>query len=194
MAGSELSTADAALFPTFVFYELMLPSIFGWQDVFAGRPKLRAWWENMKQDPIAAKVRGAPVRDVPLGRQACAYGACGMTGCCSCHGVAVWMPWTREGRPLGALVRAWGTCQGCTWHGQMVHARVACMPARLCIYPPHLTLTPHTAPRVSCMPTQSHPQVMEEVRGGLQGWVDKDRWTELGIRQQVADSKYKWAY
>lgn len=38
------------------------------------------------------------------------------------------------------------------------------------------------------------PQVMEEVRGGLQSWVDKDRWTELGIRQQVADSSYKWAY
>ncbi|KAG2500784.1 hypothetical protein HYH03_001546 [Edaphochlamys debaryana] len=56
MAGSEVTSADAALFPSFVFIEFILPKFFGWKDVFAGRPKLAAWWAAMKADPVAAGV------------------------------------------------------------------------------------------------------------------------------------------
>ncbi|GLC43872.1 hypothetical protein PLESTF_001405100 [Pleodorina starrii] len=90
-AGSQVTAADAALFPTFVFFEFMLPAYFGWSDVFAGRPKLAAWWAHMKQDPVAAKI-------------------------------------------------------------------------------------------------------MEEVRGGLQGWAANNRWREQGISDHVANTNYKWAY
>lgn len=38
------------------------------------------------------------------------------------------------------------------------------------------------------------PQVLGEVRGALKGWVDKDIWTERGIRAHVADKSYQWAY
>ena len=55
--GAELSTADAALFPSFVFYTEMLPAHFGWRDVFAGRPRLGAWWQAMCGEPAAAAVR-----------------------------------------------------------------------------------------------------------------------------------------
>ncbi|KXZ55975.1 hypothetical protein GPECTOR_2g1527 [Gonium pectorale] len=56
VAGSEVTAADAALFPTFVFFEFILPTYFGWADVFAGRPKLGAWWAAMKADPVAAQI------------------------------------------------------------------------------------------------------------------------------------------
>lgn len=91
MAGGDITTADSAIFPTVVFVKQMLPDVFGWEDVFAGRPKLAAWWEALQGDPAAVRV-------------------------------------------------------------------------------------------------------ISEVQGGLKGWVDKDRWTELGIREQVKDSSYKWAY
>ena len=106
VAGSEITAADAALFPTFVFFDFILPTYFGglgwawrpgcwravlllcgaaaggdawprppssqsihaalappvcsctgWKDVFAGKPKLKSWWENMKKDAEGAKVR-----------------------------------------------------------------------------------------------------------------------------------------
>jgi len=69
----------------------MLPDVFGWKDVFAGRPKLAAWWRHLQGDAAAVRV-------------------------------------------------------------------------------------------------------MDEVRGGLKGWVEKDRWRELGIREQVKDTSYKWSY
>jgi hypothetical protein len=34
----------------------MLPDVFGWADVFAGRPKLAAWWRALQDDPAAARV------------------------------------------------------------------------------------------------------------------------------------------
>ena len=43
-------------------------------------------------------------------------------------------------------------------------------------------------------PPRRAAQVIGEVRGGLQAWVDKDRWGELGIKEQVKDASYKWAY
>lgn len=56
IAGTEVTTADGALFPTFVFLRHILPKYFGWKDVFAGRPKLAAWWDAISKDPEAAKV------------------------------------------------------------------------------------------------------------------------------------------
>ena len=57
VAGAELCAADAALFPTFVFYTHMLPKRFGWADVFADKPRLRRWWDAMCADKAAAAVR-----------------------------------------------------------------------------------------------------------------------------------------
>lgn len=56
VAGSEISYADAALFPTFVFFVDILPRHFGWQSVFAERPKLQRWWEAVQADPEATRV------------------------------------------------------------------------------------------------------------------------------------------
>ena len=57
IAGEEASDADASLFPTFVFMEFLLPKFFGWHDVFANRPNLRAWYSAMMTDPDAKAVR-----------------------------------------------------------------------------------------------------------------------------------------
>eukprot|EP00242_Pyramimonas_sp_CCMP2087_P014111 CAMPEP_0198211934 /NCGR_PEP_ID=MMETSP1445-20131203/25428_1 /TAXON_ID=36898 /ORGANISM="Pyramimonas sp., Strain CCMP2087" /LENGTH=312 /DNA_ID=CAMNT_0043886295 /DNA_START=55 /DNA_END=990 /DNA_ORIENTATION=+ len=54
--GDQPSTADAALFPTFVFMAFILPCKFGWDDVFAGKPKLKAWYQHMKVDGCGARV------------------------------------------------------------------------------------------------------------------------------------------
>lgn len=92
LAGPSMTTADSAWFPTVVFFRQMLPDVFGWKDVFSGRPSLAAWWEAVSADPHAARV-------------------------------------------------------------------------------------------------------IDEVQGGLQGWIDKDRWAELGIREQVAkETGLKWSY
>jgi len=58
IAGREPSTADAALFPTYVFIEYILPKHFGWKDVFAGRPRTAEWWEAMRLDTCGARVYG----------------------------------------------------------------------------------------------------------------------------------------
>ncbi|KAK9808948.1 hypothetical protein WJX72_006815 [[Myrmecia] bisecta] len=56
IAGNEPSTADAALFPTFVFMTYMLPFAFGWDSVFKRRPKLQAWWNHIQSDDAASRV------------------------------------------------------------------------------------------------------------------------------------------
>ena len=56
IAGAEPSTADAALFPTWVFIEHCLPKHFGWNDVFTGRPRTAAWWTAMRDDTCGARV------------------------------------------------------------------------------------------------------------------------------------------
>lgn len=66
VTGTELTAGDAALLPTFVFLTYILPRYFGWSDVFAGRPKLAAWWERMAADSVAARV----VREVQGGLEA----------------------------------------------------------------------------------------------------------------------------
>lgn len=56
LVGDSFTTADAALFPTFVFFTYILTKKFGWKDVFAGRPKLHRWWAAVNQDPVAVRV------------------------------------------------------------------------------------------------------------------------------------------
>ncbi|KAF5838786.1 hypothetical protein DUNSADRAFT_2248 [Dunaliella salina] len=46
ITGSEMTTADGALFPTIVFMQYILPKFFGWKDIFANRPKLAVWAVN----------------------------------------------------------------------------------------------------------------------------------------------------
>jgi glutathione S-transferase len=53
IAGDKITTADAALAPTFEFMTFILPKVFGWKDVFAGRPALRRWWEALRRDDAA---------------------------------------------------------------------------------------------------------------------------------------------
>ena len=90
VAGKELCGADAALFPTFVFYTHMLPRRFGWTDVFADKPRLRRWWDAMCADKEAATVR-AEMREAlggwdEAGRWdkvcVCADEVVGVRGCC----------------------------------------------------------------------------------------------------------------
>lgn len=59
IAGPQVTAGDSALMPTFVFLTFILPRYFGWRDVFAGRPKLGAWWARMQQDPPSKRVSGA---------------------------------------------------------------------------------------------------------------------------------------
>jgi glutathione S-transferase len=56
LAGGSISSADGALAPTFAFLTYILPRYFGWADVFAGRPKLAAWWAAVNADPVASRV------------------------------------------------------------------------------------------------------------------------------------------
>ena len=57
VAGAERSFADAALYPSFCFYTHILPRHLGWGGgVFAGRPRLAAWWAVMGGDAQAAEV------------------------------------------------------------------------------------------------------------------------------------------
>mmetsp|Transcript_23316 Transcript_23316/g.64430 ORF Transcript_23316/g.64430 Transcript_23316/m.64430 type:complete len:273 (-) Transcript_23316:347-1165(-) len=56
ITGSEMTTADGALFPTIVFMQYILPKFFCWKDIFANRPKLADWWIAVQKDPEASKV------------------------------------------------------------------------------------------------------------------------------------------
>ena len=56
VCGDAPSLADAALFPTLVFCTDILPAVYGWEDVFASRPKLGAHFEAMAADPVGARV------------------------------------------------------------------------------------------------------------------------------------------
>lgn len=55
-AGSEQSLGDCAVFPTMVFAEYSLLKFFGWPTLFAGRPKLEAWFTAMVEDPVSGRV------------------------------------------------------------------------------------------------------------------------------------------
>ena len=56
LVSNEPSTADAVLFPTFVFMTHLLPKYFGWKNgVFRGRPKLESWFNHMSTKDEKAK-------------------------------------------------------------------------------------------------------------------------------------------
>jgi glutathione S-transferase len=79
LAGSSISSADGALAPTFAFITYILPKYFGWADVFAGRPKLAAWWAAVNADPVASRVGRLLLQGV------CAAGG---GSCADCAGLA----------------------------------------------------------------------------------------------------------
>lgn len=99
----------------------MLPGVFGWKDVFAGRPKLAAWWAALQKDPAAVRVSGGAGPGQPQPQRVAAH-ACARA---------------RTQPQARARKRA---CASAHWQ----------RPARV-------------------------PQVIDEVKGGLKGWVDKDR-------------------
>lgn len=51
-----MTSADGCLLATMAWLVWILPRVFGWRDVFAGRPKLAEWYAAMKADPAGAKV------------------------------------------------------------------------------------------------------------------------------------------
>eukprot|EP00588_Corethron_pennatum_P010985 CAMPEP_0194268438 /NCGR_PEP_ID=MMETSP0169-20130528/2767_1 /TAXON_ID=218684 /ORGANISM="Corethron pennatum, Strain L29A3" /LENGTH=359 /DNA_ID=CAMNT_0039009673 /DNA_START=131 /DNA_END=1210 /DNA_ORIENTATION=- len=56
LLGSEVSLADATLFPTMIFAQFMLPK-FGVAEGEALPPKIQSWYQNvMKEDPVFGKV------------------------------------------------------------------------------------------------------------------------------------------
>jgi glutathione S-transferase len=96
-AGGALSSADAALFPTFVFYTHMLPAKFGWRSVFTDKPRLERWWGAMCAEPAAAAVRADIQAGLAKWEEAARWDKvrC-LVWCCA----AVW-----RGRGCGARVR-----------------------------------------------------------------------------------------
>jgi glutathione S-transferase len=58
LAGAEMTYADTAIMPTFVFCNYILPRYFGWPTIFENRPKLEVWWNLMLQDPVTCRVMG----------------------------------------------------------------------------------------------------------------------------------------
>eukprot|EP00741_Cyanophora_paradoxa_P017301 tig00020961_g16711.t1 len=60
LAGDRLTTADLALYPTFVYYHFILFRYWGWTEerLLGARPKLRAWWAAVNEDPVVQRVRG----------------------------------------------------------------------------------------------------------------------------------------
>eukprot|EP00670_Eutreptiella_braarudii_P003286 CAMPEP_0174297490 /NCGR_PEP_ID=MMETSP0809-20121228/51179_1 /TAXON_ID=73025 ORGANISM="Eutreptiella gymnastica-like, Strain CCMP1594" /NCGR_SAMPLE_ID=MMETSP0809 /ASSEMBLY_ACC=CAM_ASM_000658 /LENGTH=257 /DNA_ID=CAMNT_0015401309 /DNA_START=42 /DNA_END=812 /DNA_ORIENTATION=- len=55
--GSAMTLADLTLYPTFVFFVMMLPLAFRWPDVFHGRPKLCAWMGEMEKNAHVQMVK-----------------------------------------------------------------------------------------------------------------------------------------
>lgn len=58
ICGPDMSYADTAILPTFVFCNYILPKFFGWPGIFEERPKLQAWWALMNADTDIRKVIG----------------------------------------------------------------------------------------------------------------------------------------
>ena len=57
VAGETKSAADAALFPTLIFCDFLLPKYFGWSEGAAlGGANLRRMYEAVKRDPDGAKT------------------------------------------------------------------------------------------------------------------------------------------
>ena len=58
VCGESPCFADAALFPTYVFLERILPRYFGWDDAFANRPRTKTWFRAVARDDCGARVLG----------------------------------------------------------------------------------------------------------------------------------------
>ena len=58
ICGPEPCFADAALFPTWIFMERILPTYFGWDGVFEKRPLTEKWFLAMAADTCGARVLG----------------------------------------------------------------------------------------------------------------------------------------
>mmetsp|Transcript_58546 Transcript_58546/g.104092 ORF Transcript_58546/g.104092 Transcript_58546/m.104092 type:complete len:198 (-) Transcript_58546:92-685(-) len=60
--GEDMTEADLAMYPTFIFFKVMLPRVFSWPDVFHARPKLKKWMHHMETlEPVRrvkAEVEG----------------------------------------------------------------------------------------------------------------------------------------
>jgi len=60
--GEDMTEADLAMYPTFIFFVVMLPKVFGWPDVFHARPKLKTWMKHMETlepvQQVKAEVEG----------------------------------------------------------------------------------------------------------------------------------------
>lgn len=54
LTGKNISACDVLLFPFFVFYTSFCHRLN--KVVFDGRPKLRAWYRSMLDDPVAAQI------------------------------------------------------------------------------------------------------------------------------------------
>ena len=48
MCGQTKSSADAAIFPTLIFCDFLLPKYFGWKEAFG--PNLRRMYDAMMED------------------------------------------------------------------------------------------------------------------------------------------------
>jgi hypothetical protein len=60
LVGKDLTLADLTWYPTTIFFEFMLPRVFGWKDVCRDSshwPKFSAWWQHLTADPVFAGVR-----------------------------------------------------------------------------------------------------------------------------------------
>lgn len=57
LCGSEISLADATLYPTLIFCEFMLPQFFGWSRGDYMGKRLSAWFDRMGAVPAAKAVR-----------------------------------------------------------------------------------------------------------------------------------------
>jgi glutathione S-transferase len=87
----------------------MLPDVFGWEDVFAGRPKLAAWWQALQRDPAAVRVGGRRGSGLGFRARRARAASCPRLGC----GPARWAPplqpqvmrRARVGRPHNSPLR-----------------------------------------------------------------------------------------
>lgn len=65
-AGSQLTLADLAIFPTMIFIVMLVQKSLGWEapetSVFSTRPKLKAWFEGLEKNLPAFAEVGADVR------------------------------------------------------------------------------------------------------------------------------------
>ena len=65
VCGDRESLADSALFPMLCFIVDLLTAVYNWtlEDVFRGRPKLRAHWLEMSENDAAGKRVVAEMRE-----------------------------------------------------------------------------------------------------------------------------------